>query len=99
MVMSTAGVGDSRLSVAVLWRGDRDAGPAAIRENPRLRPIFEAFADLGVSAEPALYGEEFREDIRDQLMRVDGVLVWVDPVSGDRDRSRLDPLLREVAEA
>ena len=28
---------------------------------------------------------------------MDGVLVWVDPLSSGKDRSRLDPLLRNIA--
>jgi hypothetical protein len=35
--------------------------------------------------------------VREQLLGVDGVLVWVDPLSGGRTRAVLDPLLREVA--
>src|SRR5262249_59721449 len=32
-----------------------------------------------------------------QLMRLDGALVWVNPLEGERTRERLDALLREVA--
>ena len=34
---------------------------------------------------------------RARLLAMDGVLVWVDPLSAGKDRSRLDPLLRDVA--
>jgi hypothetical protein len=44
-----------------------------------------------------LYSEETEETIRARLLSMDGVVVWVDPLSGGKDRSRLDPLLREVA--
>jgi len=44
-----------------------------------------------------LYAEEVEETIRARLLSVEGALVWVDPLSGGRDRSRLDPLLREVS--
>src|SRR5213079_972706 len=33
------------------------------------------------------------------LLGLDGVLVWVNPIEQGKDRSRLDPLLREVASA
>ena len=85
------------MAVGLLWRGDVEAREAGIAANARLRPIFEAFADLGVVAEAVVYAEECEDEIRQQLSQVDGVLVWVDPISGDRDRSRLDPLLRDVA--
>jgi hypothetical protein len=36
--------------------------------------------------------------VREQLLNVDGVLVWVDPISkGQEDRSTLDAMLRNVA--
>ena len=34
---------------------------------------------------------------RDELLAVDGVLVWVDPIGRGEDRRRLDAILREVA--
>jgi len=37
------------------------------------------------------------EAVRAHLLSMDGVLVWVDPLRAGKDRSRLDPLLREVA--
>jgi hypothetical protein len=45
------------------------------------------------------YSEEVALEVREQLLRLDGVLVWVDPISDAKDRSQLDPLLREVAAA
>src|SRR6185295_18882577 len=37
--------------------------------------------------------------VREQLLGLDGVLVWVNPIEQGRDRSLLDPLLREAADA
>ena len=54
-------------------------------------------AALGVDAEPAVYHDEFRDEVLRQLMRVDGVLVWVNPLEDGRDRTVLDAMLREVA--
>ncbi len=87
----------NRPRVALLWRGDRQARAAATPENSRLRLVFEALAAAGVGAEPAVYSEETIDDVRDQLLGVNGVLVWVDPISGGQDRSRLDALLRDVS--
>jgi hypothetical protein len=88
---------DSQPRVALVWRGDPDARSRASAHNGRLIPVFEALAHEGVAGEPAVYCEEAGAEVREQLLGMDGVLVWVDPLSEGRDRSRLDPLLREVA--
>jgi hypothetical protein len=83
--------------IALLWRGDRDARAKATAANTRLSPVFEALASVNVAAEPAVYSDEIVDEVRDQLVGLDGVLVWVDPISDGHDRSKLDPMLREVA--
>jgi hypothetical protein len=64
-----------------------------------LHGVFAAFADLGVQAEPVVYADDEVEAVRAQLLELDGVLVWVNPIEKGLDRSRLNPLLSEVAEA
>ncbi len=88
---------DTRRRVAILYTGDREARVHATPENSRFLKVFQALHDLGVHAEPAVYHDDFRDEVRRQLMQADGVLVWVNPVEGGRDRSQLDSLLREVA--
>ena len=84
--------------VAVLGRNDRgDPEKAAIDNRKILHVVYEALAALGVAAEPAVYSDDTADRVRDQLMQMDGVLVWVDPITEGRDRSRLDAMLREVA--
>jgi hypothetical protein len=83
--------------VAVVWRGDREIRRQATPANNRWREIFAALAARGIHAEPAVYCEEAAEEVRDQLLAVNGVLVWVDPLSDGRTRRQLDTLLREVA--
>jgi hypothetical protein len=83
--------------IALLWRGDRDARAKTTSTNNRLSPLFEALAALNIAAEPAVYSDEIVDEVRDQLLRLDGVLVWVDPISDGHDRSKLDRMLREVA--
>jgi hypothetical protein len=83
--------------IAILWRGDREARQEATPQNNRYHRIFEELAALGIDAEPAVYDEDFADEVRTQLLAVDGVLVWVDPLSRGRTRAALDPLLREVA--
>ncbi len=83
--------------IALLWRGDREMRAKATTQNNRLRAVFDALVQLGVEAEPAVYSDDIVDEVRDQLLGVDGVLVWVDPISDGHDRSKLDPMLREVA--
>jgi hypothetical protein len=83
--------------VAILWRGDRKAREEATPANNRFFRVFEELEAAGIDAEPCVYDEVFAEEVRTQLLGMDGVLVWVDPISGGETRTRLDPLLREVA--
>jgi hypothetical protein len=83
--------------IAILWRGNTEARKAATPQNNRFYRIFEELAAVGVHAEPAVYDEAFVEEVREQLVRADGVLVWVDPIHQGRTRAALDPLLRDVA--
>ena len=87
----------SQFKIAILWRGDREARQAATPQNNRYHRIFEELASLGIAAEPAVFDEEFAEEVRDQLLAADGVLVWVDPLHAGKTRTVLDALLREVA--
>lgn len=88
---------DARCRVAILYFGNREARQNASPEKSRFLKVFQALAALGVHAEPAVYHDDFCDDVRRQLMQVDGVLVWVNPIEGERDRSALDAMLREVA--
>src|SRR3954462_11886344 len=86
-----------RHSVAILWRGDAAMRREATPQNSRFVRVFEALAASGIEARPAGYDESFADAGRDQLLSVDGVLVWVDPIHQGKTRAALDPLLRHVA--
>jgi hypothetical protein len=83
--------------LAILWHGDHRARRDATPQNNRLNRVFEALAALGAHAEPAVYADDFVREVRDQLLQVDGVLVWVNPISEGQNRIALDAMLREVA--
>ena len=85
--------------VGLLWRQEWDPPqPNALRwDGYRLHGVFDAFAALGVRAEAVIYGDDRLDQVREQLLGLGGVLVWVNPVEKGLDRSLLDPLLREVA--
>src|SRR5271167_1154041 len=83
--------------IAVLWRGDREARRAATPQNNRFYRVFEELASLGIHAEPAVYADDIADEVREQLLAVDGVLVWVDPIHEGLTRTVLDAILRDVA--
>ena len=86
-----------RSKVAILWRGDAASRREATPENSRFVRVFEALAASGIEANPVVYDETFADLVRDQLLTMDGVLVWVDPIHQGKTRAALDLLLREVA--
>ena len=83
--------------IAVLWRGDREGRRAATPQNNRFYRVFEELAALGIDAEPAVYDDDFAGEVREQLLAVEGVLVWVDPIHEGKTRSVLDAMLRDIA--
>jgi hypothetical protein len=86
------------LTIGLLWRGDPHA-PNPPPETTRHHLIFAAFERLGVRAQPVIYDEAVADAVQAELLALDGVLVWVDPISDAGDRSQLDPMLRDVAAA
>jgi hypothetical protein len=84
-------------TVAILCRGDAAARRDATPQHSRFVRVFEALSALGIEARPVVYDETFADAVRDELLAVDGVLVWVDPIHQGKTRAALDPLLREVA--
>jgi hypothetical protein len=89
------------MRVGLLWRAEWDPVDAgtSVADTCKLRGVFNAFAAAGVDAEPVVYTDETVAEVRQQLLDMDGVLVWVNPIEHGRDRSQLDPLLGEVAAA
>lgn len=85
--------------IALLYPGDREARRRAAPEESRFMPLFQALAALGAHAEPAIWHDEFADDVRGQLATVDAVLVWVNPLHEGRDRRVLNAVLRDVAAA
>jgi hypothetical protein len=70
---------------------------AATPQKNRYHRVFEELAALGIDAEPAVYADDIAEEVREQLLAVDKVLVWVDPIHAGQTRTVLDAMLREVA--
>jgi len=85
--------------VAIVWRGDRETRSGATKTNSRYYRIFEELEAAGFAPEPAVFDEAFADEVLQQLLAVDAVLVWVNPLDDGKTRKVLDPLLRKVAEA
>ncbi len=85
--------------VALLYPGDRAARDRADPAESRFTALFAAFAAAGVHAEPAVYHDDFADEVAAQLRGVQAVLVWCNPIEAGRRRDRLDALLRGVAAA
>jgi hypothetical protein len=82
--------------IGLLWRGERGA-PMSQRAEAMLGPLFAAFADLDITAEAITYSDDALDEVRNELLSVDGVVVWVNPIQDGANRANLDTLLREAA--
>jgi hypothetical protein len=87
-----------RLSLALLYPGDRAARDRSDPAESRFAALFDAFAAAGVATEPAIYHDDFADEVAAQLRGVDGVLVWSNPIESGHRRERLDAMLRELAQ-
>lgn len=85
--------------IALLYPGDRAARDRADPAASRFAALFEAFAAAGVAAEPAVWHDDFAEEVAAQLRTVQAVLVWCNPIEAGRRRDRLDAVLRAAAHA
>jgi len=83
--------------IGLLWRGERGVDAPPTRGDALLGPLIDAFSRLDVIAQPVVYSDDAVEEVRKELLQLDGVLVWVNPIQDGRDRTQLDALLRDVA--
>jgi len=83
--------------IAILYPGSREARDAADPKASRFAALFDAFEASGIAAEPAIYNDDFAAEVEQQLVQVDAVLVWHNPIEGGRTRQVLDALLSRVA--
>jgi hypothetical protein len=85
--------------VAILYPGDRAARSSADPAASRFGALFTALASAGIHAEPAVYHDDFADEVEAQLNRVSLVLVWHNPIEGGRTRMTLDDMLRPAVRA
>jgi hypothetical protein len=85
------------LRLAIVYPGDSEARRLATPANNRFQALFAAFAACDVEAVPAVYDWRRPQELRDQLLGLDGALVWVNPIDDGQPRNALDAVLRDVA--
>ena len=85
-------------SIALLYPGDRAMRDRSDPAESRFASLFEAFALAGIPASPAVYHDDFAEEVEAQLREVDLVLVWCNPIQDGYRRDRLDAVLRRLAD-
>ncbi|MDB5872105.1 MAG: hypothetical protein JWQ07_1547 [Ramlibacter sp.] len=83
--------------VALLYPGDRAMRDRSQPAESRFAALFDAFAGAGIRAAPAVYHDDFADEVESQLRGVQLVMVWCNPIEGGRRRDRLDAMLRRVA--
>jgi hypothetical protein len=87
------------VSLALLYPGDRAMRERSDPAESRFAALFDACRAAGIAAEPAVYHDDFADEVAQQLRAVDAVLVWCNPIEAGRRRDRLDAMLREVADS
>src|SRR5262245_25250769 len=83
--------------VAIVFPADPERRRKTRLEDSRFAQIAAALADQGIDVEGAPYVHDAVEELRAQLKRVDGVLVWINPIVEGRDRRALNKVLAEIA--
>src|SRR5215813_10125233 len=83
--------------VAIVFPADPERRQKTRLEDSRFARTAAALAEKGIAVEGASYVAGDVEGLREQLMRVDGVLVWINPIVDGRDRTDLNKALADVA--
>lgn len=86
-----------KVRLGILWRGNRDENPSRPDSSRGLESLFDALGDLNVDVVPVVFMDDAIDEIRAQLLGLDGVLVWVNPIQDGATRGVLDQVLREVS--
>jgi hypothetical protein len=81
--------------IGILWRGGR--GDRRPNESRGLDPLFAAFDELGVEVVALPFDDSRADEVRSQLVSLDGLLAWVNPIQDGANRKNVDGLLREAS--
>jgi hypothetical protein len=86
-----------RRRLAILFPADAEQLLATKLEQSRFADIAGAFRAAGADVAGAPFADYLVDEVHAQLLSVDGVLVWFNPIEGGRDRTILNAMLRDVA--
>ncbi|MEY4580231.1 MAG: hypothetical protein RL701_4934 [Pseudomonadota bacterium] len=89
--------GAASFVVAILYPGSREVRSRAELDTGRFGALSDALHAIGIRAEPAVYDDDFADEVESQLSRANVVLVWHNPIEHGRTRTVLDGMLRRVA--
>lgn len=85
--------------IGLLYPGDAAQRRRSDPHESRFGALFEALAAAGLPARPVVYADDWADQLLDELRGLRLLLVWHNPIEQGRPRTRLDALLRELAEA
>lgn len=84
-------------SVALLIYGDSTSSRNALTEE-KYSALAQAFSAQGFTVTSVLYHDADAGRLSSHLLTYDAVLVWINPIEQETDRTVLDSLLRTIAE-
>jgi hypothetical protein len=87
------------MKIALLYPGDRAMRSRADPAESRFAALFDACREAGIDAQPAVYHDDFADEVEEQLRGVDAVQAWCNPIQDGNRRDKLDAMLRRVAAA
>lgn len=79
--------------------GSRGLRATAAGADGRFADLFAALQHGGHHAEPAIYHDDFADEVHNQLVNVDVAMVWVNPIHDGQSRVVLDDMLRRISES
>jgi hypothetical protein len=85
--------------VAIVFPADPAQGISTPIEKSRFARTGDALAAEGLEVVAAPFVHGRTDELRERLMQTDGVLVWINPIIEQRDRSALNAVLTDVASA
>jgi hypothetical protein len=90
--MNDAAMDPSPIRIGPLWRSAQ-----ADRGDALLGDLFDRVSELGAETKRVVYSDDRVKETRRQLLGLDGVLVWVNPIQDGANRAILDELSRDVS--
>src|SRR5215468_10198621 len=88
---------NQRRRVAIVFPANAKDRPSTNVHQSRFAGVAKALCAAGIEVVGVPFADDLAEKIRAELLDVDGVLVWVNPIQSGRDRTVLNALLADVS--